>query len=94
MPPVLPFEHVDLTLQLLSSLVYISNEEGITMNDKSCTFFNKHAFSVFRDPLYVDFFDYLDKSGGFYFERWGDSAVNSPAACTTSTTSSTTIIRK
>ena len=63
-----------------NSLAYISNDEGITMNDKGCTFFNNFeiaAFSVFRDPLYVDFFDYLDKSGGFYYERWGDSAVNS-----------------
>ncbi|KAI1846777.1 hypothetical protein JX265_004746 [Neoarthrinium moseri] len=33
----------------------------------------------FRSPAYQDFFEYLDKKGGFYFERWGDAAVHSLA---------------
>ncbi|KAI2633628.1 glycosyltransferase family 15 protein [Hypomontagnella submonticulosa] len=33
----------------------------------------------FRTRAYQDLFDYLDKKGGFYFERWGDAAVHSLA---------------
>ncbi|KAI1368818.1 glycolipid 2-alpha-mannosyltransferase [Xylaria arbuscula] len=33
----------------------------------------------FRSRAYQDYFDYLDKKGGFYQERWGDAAVHSLA---------------
>ncbi|EHA53754.1 hypothetical protein MCOR27_010934 [Pyricularia oryzae] len=33
----------------------------------------------FRGKRYQDMFEYLDKKGGFYFERWGDAAVHSIA---------------
>ncbi|KAI1121898.1 glycolipid 2-alpha-mannosyltransferase [Nemania abortiva] len=33
----------------------------------------------FRSKAYQDYFDYLDKKGGFYGERWGDAAVHSLA---------------
>ncbi|KAI8635363.1 glycolipid 2-alpha-mannosyltransferase [Xylariaceae sp. FL1651] len=33
----------------------------------------------FRSKAYQDYFEYLDKRGGFYFERWGDAAVHSLA---------------
>ncbi|KAI1394155.1 glycosyltransferase family 15 protein [Hypoxylon trugodes] len=33
----------------------------------------------FRTRAYQDLFEYLDKKGGFYFERWGDAAVHSLA---------------
>ncbi|KAI0457718.1 glycolipid 2-alpha-mannosyltransferase [Xylaria acuta] len=33
----------------------------------------------FRSKAYQDYFDYLDKKGGFYNERWGDAAVHSLA---------------
>ena len=35
--------------------------------------FEVSAFSVWRDPTYLSFFDFLDKSGGFLYERWGDA---------------------
>ena len=63
-----------------NSLRFISNSGGRMLDENLCTFFNNFeiaAFSVFRDPNYVSYFEYLDKSGGFYYERWGDSAVNS-----------------
>jgi alpha 1,2-mannosyltransferase len=28
----------------------------------------------------MDFFEYLDKAGGFYYERWGDAPVHSIGA--------------
>jgi mannosyltransferase len=34
----------------------------------------------FRSKEYRDFFDYLDRSGGFYYERWGDAPIHSLAA--------------
>ncbi|KAI1188943.1 glycolipid 2-alpha-mannosyltransferase [Nemania serpens] len=33
----------------------------------------------FRSKRYQDYFDHLDKKGGFYSERWGDAAVHSLA---------------
>lgn len=34
----------------------------------------------FRSKVYQDYFKYLDKSGGFFYERWGDAPVHSIAA--------------
>lgn len=28
----------------------------------------------------MDYFNYLDKAGGFFYERWGDAPVHSIAA--------------
>lgn len=33
----------------------------------------------FRSKEYQDFFDFLDQSGGFYYERWGDAPVHTLA---------------
>ncbi|KAH8675416.1 glycolipid 2-alpha-mannosyltransferase [Xylariales sp. PMI_506] len=33
----------------------------------------------FRSNAYQEFFNHLDKRGGFYFERWGDAAVHTLA---------------
>ena len=27
-------------------------------------------FSVFRDENFMSYYNYLDKSGGFFYERW------------------------
>jgi hypothetical protein len=34
---------------------------------------------LWRSPEYLDYFDYLDKWGGFAYERWGDAPVHSLA---------------
>lgn len=34
----------------------------------------------FRSDAYNTFFDYLDATGNFYYERWGDAPVHSIAA--------------
>ncbi|KAK9813855.1 hypothetical protein WJX73_002213 [Symbiochloris irregularis] len=36
--------------------------------------------NFFRSEEYLQFFDYLDRQGGFFFERWGDAPVHSLAA--------------
>ena len=33
-----------------------------------------------RSQQYLDFFNFLDKEGGFFYERWGDAPVHSIAA--------------
>lgn len=33
-----------------------------------------------RSQAYLDYFDQLDKDGGFFYERWGDAPVHSIAA--------------
>lgn len=33
-----------------------------------------------RSQAYLDYFDILDKDGGFFYERWGDAPVHSIAA--------------
>ena len=38
------------------------------------------SFEFLRSKIYNDYVDYLDNSGGFYYERWGDAPVHSIAA--------------
>lgn len=35
--------------------------------------------NLWRSQEYRDYFEYLDKKGGFYYERWGDAPVHSLA---------------
>jgi len=35
--------------------------------------------NFFRSEKYLKYFDYLDKAGGFFYERWGDAPVHSIA---------------
>lgn len=32
--------------------------------------------NFFRSKEYIEFFEHLDRSGGFYYERWGDAPVH------------------
>lgn len=36
--------------------------------------------NFWRSQAYMDFFDFLDRKGGFYYERWGDAPVHSIGA--------------
>ena len=56
-----------------NGLDFISKNNGDELKSL-CVFWNNFeiaSFSIFRNKDYVDYFDYLDKSGGFYYERWG-----------------------
>ena len=54
----------------------------VTKDDKTlngCHFWNNFeigSFKLFRNEIYLSYFDYLDKAGGFYYERWGDAPVH------------------
>ncbi|KAJ1773331.1 alpha-1,2-mannosyltransferase ktr1 [Coemansia sp. RSA 1813] len=37
------------------------------------------SLDFFRSPAYTAYFDFLDRAGGFFLERWGDAPVHSLA---------------
>ena len=43
-----------------------------------CSNFEIGSFELFRNDLYQQYFEHLDKAGGFFYERWGDAPVRSP----------------
>ena len=62
-----------------NSMRFISDDNGISLSDRMCTFYNNFevaSFALFRNPTYIDYFNYLDKQGGFFHERWGDAPVH------------------
>ncbi|TIB42016.1 hypothetical protein E3P86_00549 [Wallemia ichthyophaga] len=64
-----------------NSMGFISDNEGETYN--GCHFWSNFEIgnlNFFRSKAYNDFFNYLDKRGGFYYERWGDAPVHTIAA--------------
>ena len=38
------------------------------------------SLDFLRSPEYLSYFEYLDKAGGFFYERWGDAPVHSIGA--------------
>jgi alpha 1,2-mannosyltransferase len=60
---------------------WISNDGGQTYN--LCHFWSNFEIAdlnLWRSKAYLDFFEFLDDSGGFFYERWGDAPVHSIAA--------------
>ena len=65
----------------LVELMALQNE---SVPRQSCGFEQFHfwnnfelaSFALWRDPQYVEFFEYLEESGGFFYERWGDAPVH------------------
>ncbi|CAG8823907.1 10175_t:CDS:2, partial [Gigaspora rosea] len=54
---------------------FISNDNGETYNLN----FEIGDLNFWRSKPYQDFFNHLDKLGGFFYERWGDAPVHSIA---------------
>ncbi|CCE81367.1 Piso0_001267 [Millerozyma farinosa CBS 7064] len=62
-------------------LEWISDDNGKTYN--GCHFwsnFEVASLDLWRSEAYRAYFDHLDHSGGFFYERWGDAPVHSIAA--------------
>lgn len=62
-------------------LDFISDDNGVSYN--LCHFwsnFEVGSLDFWRGEAYSAYFDFLDKSGGFFYERWGDAPVHSIAA--------------
>lgn len=55
---------------------FVSNNNGHSYN--LCHFWSNFEIgdlNFFRSESYLRFFEYLDKAGGFFYERWGDAPV-------------------
>ncbi|CCF60259.1 hypothetical protein KAFR_0J01950 [Kazachstania africana CBS 2517] len=60
---------------------FISDDGGLSYN--LCHFWSNFeigSLDFLRSHAYNSYFDYLDKAGGFFYERWGDAPVHSIAA--------------
>ncbi|KAF4622036.1 hypothetical protein D9613_009523 [Agrocybe pediades] len=64
-----------------NALGFMSTDNGKSYN--LCHFWSNFEIAdmdFWRGEAYQAFFDYLDRQGGFYYERWGDAPVHSIAA--------------
>ncbi|KAH8112588.1 glycosyl transferase [Phellopilus nigrolimitatus] len=64
-----------------NALPFITNNDGETYN--LCHFWSNFEIAdldFFRSDFYLKYFDFLDSTGNFYYERWGDAPVHSIAA--------------
>ncbi|CAO1633414.1 unnamed protein product [Jaminaea pallidilutea] len=58
-------------------------ERGMDPGYNLCHFWSNFEIGdlrFWRGEAYQKYFDYLDKAGGFFYERWGDAPVHSIAA--------------
>ncbi|KAI9313343.1 nucleotide-diphospho-sugar transferase [Dichotomocladium elegans] len=63
-----------------SILPWVSDDGFVTYN--GCHFWSNFeigSLEFLRSKKYIDFFEYLDQTGGFFYERWGDAPVHSLA---------------
>ena len=64
-----------------NSLSFLSDDGGKSYNH--CHFWSNFeigSLDWLRSDAYIDYFNHLDKDGGFFYERWGDAPVHSIAA--------------
>ncbi|QPG73332.1 hypothetical protein FOA43_000642 [Brettanomyces nanus] len=78
------FKNPDIQQDLIpykkSMISFVSSDEGETYNN--CHFwtnFEIASLEVWRSDTYEKYVDFLDRSGGFFYERWGDAPVHSIA---------------
>ncbi|CAK9437811.1 uncharacterized protein LODBEIA_P21890 [Lodderomyces beijingensis] len=60
---------------------FISDDGGDTYN--LCHFWSNFEIAnlnFWRSEAYTKYFEHLDKTGGFFYERWGDAPIHSIAA--------------
>jgi hypothetical protein len=61
----------------------IEDEKAKVAKYNGCHFWSNFEIAdlnFLRSEAYESYFQYLDKVGGFYYERWGDAPVHSIAA--------------
>ncbi|KAJ6471216.1 glycosyltransferase family 15 protein [Mycena vulgaris] len=64
-----------------NAMGFLSDNNGDGFN--MCHFWSNFEIAdmdFWRGEVYTKFFDFLDKTGNFYYERWGDAPVHSIAA--------------
>ena len=76
-------EHPEYVAQNNSINFIVDDEKGWDGDYNRCHFWSNFeiaSLDFWRSEAYLKYFDYLDKDGGFYYERWGDAPVHSLAA--------------
>jgi len=63
-----------------NSMQLITNSDGTYNTCHFWTNFEIANLNFYRSQNYLDYFQFLDESGGFFYERWGDAPVHSIAA--------------
>ncbi|KAH9478013.1 Glycolipid 2-alpha-mannosyltransferase 1 [Psilocybe cubensis] len=64
-----------------NAMDFLSDNGGTSYN--LCHFWSNFEIAnldLWRSEAYTKFFEFLDRKGGFYYERWGDAPVHSMAA--------------
>ncbi|MCJ1369050.1 alpha 1,2-mannosyltransferase 2.4.1 [Loxospora ochrophaea] len=64
-----------------NSMAFLSDDGGDTYN--RCHFWSNFEIGNLdwlRSKAYTDYFETLDRAGGFFYERWGDAPIHSIAA--------------
>lgn len=59
---------------------FVSDDGGNSYN--LCHFWSNFEIAnmqFFRSPVYESYFEFLDRKGGFFYERWGDAPVHTLA---------------
>ncbi|KAI9278278.1 glycosyl transferase, partial [Phascolomyces articulosus] len=74
-------QHPDYVVRGDDSLMpWITDDNFISYN--GCHFWSNFeigSLDFFRSKKYSEYFEHLDKAGGFFYERWGDAPVHSLA---------------
>ncbi|ODV69657.1 mannosyltransferase [Hyphopichia burtonii NRRL Y-1933] len=71
-------ENIDYNPPLLE---FVQNDDTLTSYNE-CHFWSNFEIadlSIFDNDQYNHFFNYLDQTGGFFYERWGDAPIHSLA---------------
>lgn len=66
-----------------NNMDFISDDQGKSYN--LCHFWSNFEIGdlrFFRSEAYEQFFQYMDKKGGFFYERWGDAPFHTIAVST------------
>jgi len=64
-----------------NAMGFLSDTGGTSYN--LCHFWSNFEIAdmnLWRGEAYAKYFDHLEASGGFYYERWGDAVVHTVAA--------------
>ena len=54
--------------------------QNLKLTQKKWSNFEVGNLNWLRSDAYINFFETLDRDGGFFYERWGDAPVHSIAA--------------
>ncbi|CAO3588810.1 unnamed protein product [Absidia cylindrospora] len=68
--------HIDTTMKGRSLFPFFRDQNGHGDAYNYCHFWSNFeiaSLNLWRSPAYRDFFNYLDQTGNFFYERWGDA---------------------